>query len=345
MDGPQVSHHASVVRSDSLDARERSDSLDHTTWDAADGIDKLMVSVSKSSTPVTPAAAAPSPIATAPPAAAPETVFRVAPPAKTPTPPPAIVDAEPVKPSATMPAPDASSAPLLVTLGAGSGAGTAPKPATKFGAKKPVTKKKIGAKKLSGDNDIRMESFEKVEKRSAKAAQEAADFDAAVALDRVVNEGSGVSRVGAVYEESNAPAVTVASKQVQKGSIYTQDPASSSSRNAGGYSSSPKSLSYTAPPTYAATDSRFSSKKGISSDQYFGRDQEDEQEMRGKLNKYGGATAISSDMLYHDEAAPDFGTVSYSEAMAARARAGSGEFGKLKDSVKNFFDDVTRNIG
>lgn len=350
VEGPQVSQHALIGRAESSELRtERSDSLDHTTWDAADGIDKLMISVSKSSTPVTPALTNASP-STSTPVSAPETVFRAAPVVSEAVSKAPESTAATKKPAAPEPQSVAPAAPLIVTLGSGTASESA-KPTKSLGAKKPVTKKGLGAKKLGASpSDIRLESFEKVEKRSAKAAQEAADFEAAVALDKSENqsasESSAVSRVGAVYEDS---VVTTASKPVQKGSIYTSDPAAASAKTGGSGSyptSNGKSASYTNTSTsYAASDSRFSNKKGISSDQYFGRDQESESAMKGKLDKYSGATAISSDMLYHDAAAPDFGTVSYADTMAARARAGSGEVAKLKESVKSFFDDVSRNFG
>lgn len=340
MDGPQVSQHAMLSRSESSEMRDRADSLDTSTWEAADGIDKLMVSVSKSNTPV----GSTTPVATTTtPPPAPETVFRPTP-SQTQNPLRALE--APTEPEKMKLEPQGPTGTLKVNLDDAATADGAAKPAKSFGAKKPVTKKKIGAKKLGVENstELRMESFEKVEKRSQKAAQEAADFDTAVALDKSEYNASysSVSRVSAAYDESNAPTVTVASKQVQKGSIYTQDP---SSVNKAGSVSSSLSGGRFSPPVYAATDSRFANKKGFGSDAYFGRDKEDEAEMRGKLNKYGNATAISSDMLYHDKAAPDFGTVSYADTMAQRARAGSGELGKLKESVKNFFEDVSRNIG
>ena len=57
--------------------------------------------------------------------------------------------------------------------------------------------------------------------------------------------------------------------------------------------------------------------------------------MRSRLGKYSSATAISSDMVYHN-AAP----VDYSQQDSAGV-----DLDRLKDSVKDFFHDITRNLG
>ena len=80
---------------------------------------------------------------------------------------------------------------------------------------------------------------------------------------------------------------------------------------------------------------RFSNKKGISSDQYFGRDEIAGEAYRGKLQSYSGTTtAISSDMLYNN--APKANMHSEEEMTIEES------VGKLKDSMKDFFDSTFR---
>ena len=344
----------------------RAGSDDHLTWDAASGLDKLMVSVAGGGATATPSNAASS--SSLAPITAPEPVAvnnKTAAAASAGDP---GSDTDPREEAVSLPPPPAAAAVIppvaptgtLVVNVDGAPSSDPQKVVKSIGAKKPVAKKGIGAKRVTSANptEITLESFEKVEKRSAKAAQEAADFETAVAVDRVENgrekdsaRPAGVSRVGAVYnEEEQRSSVYAASKPVQKGSIYAGgetpgSPSDSRANRTSNYSSRQFSATGNAA---VATDPKFANKKGISSDQYFGRDKEDEAEMKGRLNKYSGASAISSDMLYNNASAPDFGTVSYSDSMAARARGSSGAnpgLDVLKDSVKNFFEEVSRNIG
>lgn len=353
--------HASTAAHAAHDDKTRSGSEDHLNWDAEKGLDKLMISASagnaneaSNTTTTTTAAAKVAPAAASTAGSASPSVFSFA---------------EPVKTS-TSDAPAAPAVPLVVTATASSSAASAeaPKGLLKMGAKKPVAKKGLGARKLDSDvNDIKIESFEKVEKRAAKAAQEIAEFDSLASLDKSTVTSSGApasasapaapSRVSAVYmdEESSASSVFSSTKNAPKGSIYTSGdgpkPLGSSSSAYGGSSSAGSayrggSSSMANPGTF---DQKFANKKSISSDQYFGLDQEDANEMKGRLGKYSGSKAISSDMLYHGEEAPDFNTVSYADTMAARSRgvaAGGDDMGLgiLKDSVKNFFDEVARNM-
>lgn len=79
--------------------------------------------------------------------------------------------------------------------------------------------------------------------------------------------------------------------------------------------------------------SKYSKAKGISSDQYFGVDDQYANDMKGKLSKYSGSNAISSDMLYHD-----------AEAFKEPADGFDITVDTLKDSVKDFFSGLQRNI-
>lgn len=219
--------------------------------------------------------------------------------------------------------------------------------------KKPASsKKKIGAVRLaSTPAEVRIESFESVEKRVAKAAQEAEDFKVALSIQ---NEDSGAgsygstvpSKVASVYQDVEAARYALVgsgggsfgSTQSKSGSssIYSK-PASAS-----GSSGTP------ATDTYARD--KYGKAKGISSDQYFGRDDEAADEMRGKLGKYSGSNAISSDMLYSDAPPPDTST---NTSTGGSTIGGGGiiptvaEAGlkNLKSTVKDILGDLQRRLG
>jgi ADP-ribosylation factor GTPase-activating protein 2/3 len=352
--------HASAVSHGANDGKPRSGSDDHMNWDGEKGLDKLMISASTGNEASSTSTNKAAPTAAAASGAASPSVFTF----------PETVKASTSSSSAVSDSPAVPAVPLVVTSAASAGATAAPtdapKAILKVGAKKPVAKKGLGARKLDSDaNDIKIESFEKVEKRAAKAAQEIAEFDSLAALDKSTVTTSGASgaasvsaapsRVSAVYmdEESAASSVFSAAKNAPKGSIYTSGDgptavgASSTSMYGTSSGSSANRSGSSSMSNPGAFDQKFANKKSISSDQYFGLDQEDANEMKGRLGKYSGSKAISSDMLYHGEEAPDFNTVSYADTMAARNRRGGAEdtgLGILKDSVKNFFDEVARNI-
>ena len=92
-----------------------------------------------------------------------------------------------------------------------------------------------------------------------------------------------------------------------------------------------------AAPTERADTSKFTNQKGISSDAYFGRDEEHAAQNRNRLAQYSGATAIGSDMINGNR------------NMAGARDDYSGSYGldsaddvlrDIKDSVSGFFDSV-----
>lgn len=195
-------------------------------------------------------------------------------------------------------------------------------------------KKGIVARKLdSSSQDVKMDSFEAVEKMAAKAATQ----EEANKLTGKLNSNSGgdfsssgSSRLAAVYQESE--------------SIYRAAPAASSSGSIyAGARSSNSTSGVSFKPTVAGSESyqardRFSSAKSISSDQFFGRDEEDSAAVRARLQKYSGATAISSDMLSSDVSPEE----NYGGNRAGRSLSASSDdgLGKLKESVRDFFDNL-----
>ncbi|CAE7621987.1 unnamed protein product [Symbiodinium microadriaticum] len=123
-------------------------------------------------------------------------------------------------------------------------------------------------------------------------------------------------------------------------SLYRPDPSESATSSyqypssSGGHSPSGRSG---APPSagesYVARD-KYSNAKSISSDQFFGQDDAHAAEMRTRLDKYAGASAISSDMVYHNAAPVDY----------SQQGNGGVDLDRLKDSVKDFFQDISRNM-
>ena len=230
-------------------------------------------------------------------------------------------------------------------------------------SKKPIVAKKIvaGAKKSiirklgATPADVRLESFEAVEKRSTKTAQDEEDNRLAGKSQTQSYEGSsgGSSRLAAIYQEAEASTSIYRSSPAPTGnSLYQTTTASSSSSSAKyGGASTGNSTTYTGAESNIAR-SKFASNKGISSDQFFGRDEEDVEAMRGRLNKLSTSSAISSDMLSSDAAVNDYRNNGMSSSMGSgysnhMAGGGGGLTGidQLKDSVSNFFEDIQRRIG
>ena len=202
----------------------------------------------------------------------------------------------------------------------------------KGGAKKA---KKIGARKLnvSNEKEVTLESFDIVEKRAEVAAQEQEDHKLAIKLqsDESGNTGSGgSSRLAAIYAESESIYTSSTSQKSNSSSNdnYSYVKPSSS------VGSSPRNASYTGNVGQGYAQEKFSTAKSISSDQYFGRDENDEQTsmMRDRISNFHGATAISSDMLNGNA--------------DNRSRSSSGDVGldglqALKESVNDFFNNIS----
>lgn len=194
-------------------------------------------------------------------------------------------------------------------------------------AKKPVVKK-MGAKKLV-DNPAadRLVSFEVIEQRQVKAVQEEEDRKLAVKLQDMEVTESGGSRIAAALRE----------EEVSK---YRSQPAPAVHSSRPGV---PAASHGSAGESFAARE-KYSKAKSISSDQYFGHDQADADRMRGRIEKFSNSSAISSSMLYDDEA-PRNGSGNLSGRYVSN---GNGEEGlsldKLKDSVSGFFEDMQRRF-
>lgn len=211
----------------------------------------------------------------------------------------------------------------------------------KLAGKKPsavTAKRSLGAKKLSSSTaaDTRMESFETVEKRSQLVAQEVEKKKQQ--QDSELSELSGIGRIGSLLRElddSNKP------------SIYRSAPAATTSSHSPLYRtpSASNSAGYTATAaneSFAARQ-KYGSAKGISSDQFFGRDTEEALDAQAKLQSYSHSSAISSDMLYGKSGGSSAGNYDpYSES-ATNANAAMN-LDKLKDSVSGFFSNVQRRF-
>lgn len=144
----------------------------------------------------------------------------------------------------------------------------------------------------------------------------------------------GGGRVAALLREEGNLSTTQPSK-----SIYRADPSEASPSSSGSSRYGAASASYSSPRTGAApagesfqARDKYSNAKGISSDQFFGRDEDHANEMRGRLDKYKGASAISSDMVYHNAEPVDYSVQDGSHI----------DLDRLKDNVKDFFSDIMR---
>lgn len=226
---------------------------------------------------------------------------------------------------------------------------------------------------LSSTADDRFESFESVEKRTSRAIQEAEDHKVAASLQSQENNSglNGSSRLDAIYKEEAASIYRTAAPAAPAAAAATSSMYGSpkSSGNSYSTSSAPTSTSgsfngASVEESYQAR-SKYSSNKGISSDQFFGRDDEDLEIVKNRLAKMGTATAIGSDMLNNDGPADWQGSPSggggvggavdhrggrsdsyYAEDERNRrvARVNSS-IDQMKDSVTNFLGDIQRRMG
>eukprot|EP00598_Pedospumella_elongata_P002495 CAMPEP_0184981414 /NCGR_PEP_ID=MMETSP1098-20130426/11143_1 /TAXON_ID=89044 /ORGANISM="Spumella elongata, Strain CCAP 955/1" /LENGTH=363 /DNA_ID=CAMNT_0027504973 /DNA_START=359 /DNA_END=1450 /DNA_ORIENTATION=+ len=309
-----------------LRSRSRSEDVNDNH---AKGLDGLINSLSMNSSATAAPVSAPAPVQ----AAAQETIFRVSPTPVVPkgtlnishavTPEPVEEETVSVEDAAAAHANAASADALKLH---------------KLGAKKPAASKKagLGARKIvtNTPSDVRIESFESVEKRAAVAQQEVEDRKLAQQLQvqeaatASLNASSG--RVAAMMAESEgsakqsiyrtAPTTSTSGKTASTASNGYRAPASSTNKS---------TFNKSAPESTQARD-KYSSQKGISSDQYFGRDQEDPAVLASRLGQYSNSSAISSDMMY--------GRGGRSGSYDDNDEDGSATLEKLKDSVAGFFD-------
>ena len=239
-----------------------------------------------------------------------------------------------------------------------------------FGKKSAAPKKATATRLLSSSAaDDRFESFESVEKRATKAVQEAEDHKIATQLQTQENSGgaeSGVSRLGSIYKELEAAnnSRSTPYQASTSSSIYGSSKTPESSISSYGASSTSAAFNVaTSSESYAARN-KYSSNKGISSDQFFGRDEEDMELMKNRLNKLSTANAIGSDMLSNDDAANDWqssdhrggrdggggGGGGYNNGHGGyKGSSGSGStvhssIDQLKDTVSNFIGDIQSRL-
>ena len=240
--------------------------------------------------------------------------------------------------------------------------------------KKGVAPKKSSATRMMSTSaaDERFESFESIEQRATKAVQEADDHKMATQLQTQENnnnnegESGGSSRLAAIYQESEATSIYRASATpaATSSSIYSSSkfPDSSASHSQGSSNTGGSSFNVAASSESYAARNKYSSNKGISSDQFFGRDEEDMQVMKNRLEKLSSSSAIGSDMLSNDDAANDWqsgdhrggrslgssgsGGYSSSNAYSSNNNVISSTIvnAKLKDMVTNFIGDIQSRL-
>lgn len=240
--------------------------------------------------------------------------------------------------------------------------------------KKGVAPKKSSATRMMSTSaaDERFESFESIEQRATKAVQEADDHKMATQLQTQENnnnnggESGGSSRLAAIYQESEAASIYRASATpaATSSSIYSSSkfPDSSASHSQGSSNTGGSSFNVAASSESYAARNKYSSNKGISSDQFFGRDEEDMQIMKNRLEKLSSSSAIGSDMLSNDDAANDWQSGDHRGGRSSGS-SGSGGYSssnaysgnniaisstivnaKLKDMVTNFIGDIQSRL-
>lgn len=205
-------------------------------------------------------------------------------------------------------------------------------------SKKPsVSAKKSSVKRLgtTSSAELRLESFEAVEKRTSTTNKATVDEEqessnaSSTSLNLQVpseSQPERSSRLAAIYAESEANS----NRSGPGPGPVSSSPYGGGSSPYGGISK-PTSFSSSS-STDVGVQKKYGNAKGISSDQLFGNNEEELSERRGRLvDRYSSSNAISSDMLQND-GEPD--------------GENSGEvLGIWKNSVKGFFDDMQRRIG
>ena len=212
-----------------------------------------------------------------------------------------------------------------------------------------------------------------VDRRRLQQLQEDADRKMALSLQAQETSGVAASSASGSSADSEllstgrvAAALMDDSSSSSGSSKYRSTPNQSSnssassslyrsSSSAAGSSSSSSSQSQGS-ESHSARD-RYGKQKGISSDQFFGRDQEDEERARGRLQQLSGSSSISSDMIHSDGAHSAAGgsvmdmvgsTWSSLRTNQGGARPGAPSgtaLNKLSESVAGFFDDIQKRIG
>eukprot|EP00604_Paraphysomonas_vestita_P001423 CAMPEP_0174824268 /NCGR_PEP_ID=MMETSP1107-20130205/32437_1 /TAXON_ID=36770 /ORGANISM="Paraphysomonas vestita, Strain GFlagA" /LENGTH=387 /DNA_ID=CAMNT_0016050707 /DNA_START=190 /DNA_END=1353 /DNA_ORIENTATION=+ len=212
-------------------------------------------------------------------------------------------------------------------------------------------KKTLGAKKLTvpsdsgkGSQDVKIETFESVEKKQQRALAEQEDFELAQKLQQEElsksnSNGGGESRIAALLHEEGQNAFRTPAATT---SIYQPLPSTSSPTTKVSVTSPYASLTsnnYSSSSTTSSSSNansgnlnKYANAKGISSDQYFGREQAENEEYRRNISKYSNSSSISSDMLYGREDA-------HTSTREQDNLSVGLDFDRLKDSVKGFFDE------
>lgn len=234
---------------------------------------------------------------------------------------------------------------------------TSVKAANKPVFKKAPVKKTMGARVLSSTAaDVRFESFDAVEKRAEQAKQEIEDHKIAFQMQNQENSnnldgnGGGSSRLAAIYQESeNVCTPSIYQTPAASGSSsYTTGNGYNSSRSNGSNSSNSTFNVANSSESYTARD-KYAGNKGISSDQFFGRDEEDMEVIKNRLEKLGSANAIGSDMLSSDNALNEYQNSNLRGGYNDKYSNGGSDYDNvmenMKDSVSNFFDDIQKRIG
>ena len=188
----------------------------------------------------------------------------------------------------------------------------------KLTAKKVTAKKGLGAKRMeTSAADGALDSFEKLERQQKLSA-------AKIGAGSSTGDFNPPSRISALLSETEA---SMAPQAPATTSLYrSPDPPSTGLKTS-------SSTYVSSGPSSNLAQSKYAGAKGISSDQFFGREEDEGVVAKSKLQSYSNATAISSDMLSSNRESNDGDGIDLSGLNA------------LKDSVSSFFAGVSKRIG
>lgn len=212
---------------------------------------------------------------------------------------------------------------VLDIRGAGSAVGGEVEPVVArptFG-KKAAPKKGVAKKMtMKSSTEVNIASFDTVAKRvnDNLEKEKKANEDTLLSSGRVAMVEDATNSNSSLYKSSGIETSTGSGSSRNSGMHNTPTKSSYQSGNANATSNASPGLA----------QNKYANQKGISSDMFFGREDDEAEAARGRLQQYSGSTSISSDMINGQKKEGDYNS----------AGGASASLNKLKDSVSGFFE-------
>ncbi|ODV93197.1 hypothetical protein PACTADRAFT_77559 [Pachysolen tannophilus NRRL Y-2460] len=168
---------------------------------------------------------------------------------------------------------------------------------------------RLGVKKIA-DNDINFEEFEKQAKEAEAEAKALGELkktddsiDSGFIKPKITESRHSSISVPSNSISSSKPVENVTQQFTRLGFGMVANSANGAANSGASTPSAPKK--FASEPSYTGeVEKKFGNQKGISSDQYFGRNEYDQaavEEAKSKLREFSGATGISSSSYFGEE--------------------------------------------